>query len=116
MKIVQLSEDNKNFKCLNAIDYGRKIINFIPNNQTYKGDKKFLFMGTSNGIKIYSYPDNDNENGINIDMSQVGEVNNDVKFLGEFSTEYDYSDFIQINNKICIIYKTKNSFNNNFVA
>ena len=30
MKIVQLSEDNKNFKYLNAIDYGRKIINFIP--------------------------------------------------------------------------------------
>jgi hypothetical protein len=93
-----------------------KLLILFQKNQTYKGDKKFLFMGTSNGFKIYSYPDDDNENGINIDMSQVREVNNDVKFLGEFSTEYDYSDFIQINNKICGIYKTKNSFNNNFVA
>ena len=114
MKIIQLTQDNKSFKCLNVIDYGRKIIPFIPNSQTYKGNKKFLFMATPNGIKLYSYLDNDNEN--NIDYSHIGEVKNEIKYYGSFSSEYDYSAIIQINNKICGIYKIKNNYNNNFVA
>ena len=114
MKIIQLSQDNKSFKCLNIMDYGRKIIPFIPNSQTYKGNKKFLFMATPNGIKLYSYPDDNNENdSSNIDNFQI---KNELKFLGAFSTDYDYSAIVQINNKICGIYKTRNSYNNNFIA
>ena len=116
MKIVQLSPDNKNFKCLNILDYGRKIIPFIPDGQAYKGDKKFIFMCTPNGIKLYSYSDNDeNEKDIeNNNNLELGEVKNDLKFLGIFNNEHDYSAIIQINNKICGIYKVKNNFNNHF--
>ena len=115
MKIIQLSEDNLHFKCLNILDYGRKIIPFIPNVQTYKGDKKFLFMCTPNGIKLYSYLDDD-EDDINNNISEIGEINNELKFLGVFNQNYDYSAIIQINNKICGIYKVKNKINNHFIA
>ena len=80
MKIVQLSEDNLHFKCLNILDYGRKIIPFIPNAQTYKGDKKFLFMCTPNGIKLYSYSDNDEDDINNNNISQIGEIKNELIF------------------------------------
>ena len=117
MKIIQLSEDNKNFKCLNILDYGRKIIPFVPNIEEYTGDKKFLFMCTPNGIKLYSYSDDISQNdNINNNISQIGEVKNDLKFLGLFSKEYDYSAIIQINNKICGIYRIKNNYNNHFAA
>ena len=119
MKIIQLSQDNQNYKCLNVLDYGRKIIPFIPNNQAYKGNKKFLFIATPNGIKVYSYPDDDNtenDKNLNINNSSVGEVQNEIKFLGAFSTEYDYSAIIQVNNKICGIFKIKNSNNNHFAC
>lgn len=46
--------------------------------------------------------------------SENREIKNDLKFLGIFSNEYDYSAIIQINNKICGIYKVKNNFNNHF--
>ena len=117
MKIIQLSEDNKNFKCLNILDYGRKIIPFVPNIEEYTGDKKFLFMCTPNGIKLYSYSDDISQNdNINNNISQIGEVKNDLKFLGLFSKEYDYSAIIQINNKICGIYRIKNNYNNHFAV
>ena len=116
MKIVQLSEDNLHFKCLNILDYGRKIIPFIPNAQTYKGDKKFLFMCTPNGIKLYSYSDNDEDDINNNNISQIGEIKNELKFLGVFNQKNDYSAIIQINNKICGIYKIKNKINNHFAA
>lgn len=106
MKIVQLSQDNKNFKCLNILDYGRKIIPYIPDKNLYKGDKKFIFMCTPNGIKLYSYLDFED----NYDDNVV----NDLKYLGLFSDKYDYSAIIQVNNKICGIYKEKNNFNNHF--
>ena len=119
MKIVQLSSDNKNFKCLNILDYGRKIIPFIPNNQTYIGNKKFLFICTPNGIKLYSYLENDNfdiDYNNNDSIFKNEEIENDIKFLGLFSDKYDYSSIIQINNKICGIYKIKNNINNHFAA
>ena len=106
MKIIQLSQDNKNFKCLNVLDYGRKIIPYIPDKQAYKGDKKFIFMCTPNGIRLYSYLD--------YEEYYEDDIINDLKFLGVFSTKYDYSAIIQVNNKICGIYKERNNFNNNF--
>ena len=119
MKIVQLSPDNKNFKCLNILDYGRKIIPFIPNSQIYNENKKFLFMCTPNGIKLYSYLENDNfdiDNNNNDFIFKNEEIENDLKFIGLFSNEYDYSAIIQIDNKICGIYKVKNNINNHFAA
>lgn len=120
MKIIQLSEDNKCYKCLNILDYGRKIIPFIPDIKTYSGNKKFIFMCTPNGIKLYSYPQDDigNANDINDigDENQIGEVKNELKFLGVFSQECDYSAIIQINNMICGIYKIKNESNNHFAV
>ena len=47
-------------------------------------------------------------------VEQIPQIKNDFKFLGIFSNEYDYSAIIQINNKICGIYKVKNNFNNHF--
>ena len=106
MKIIQLSQDNNNFKCLNVLDYGRKIIPYIPDKQAYKGNKKFIFMCTPNGIRLYSYLD--------YEEYYEDDIINDLKFLGVFSTKYDYSAIIQVNNKICGIYKERNNFNNNF--
>jgi len=112
MKIIKLSPDNKNFNCLNIMDYGRKIIPFIP--PLYNGKNKFLLICTPNGIKVYSFNDDDKENDINDKSSEVGENKNEIKFLGDFSTEYDYSSIIQINKKICGIFKIKNNFRNHF--
>ena len=106
MKIIQLSQDNKNFKCLNVLDYGRKIIPFIPEKPIYSGDKNFIFMCTPNGIKLYSYLDYED--------NYEDDIINDLKYIGVFSTEYDYSAIIQVSNKICGIYKKRNNYNNNF--
>ena len=110
MKIVQLSPDNKRFKCLNILDYGRKIIPFIPGKEIIT-DKKYLFTATPNGIKIYSYKD-DSEDEIEFNNIENIEIENELKCIGVFSTEFDYSAIIQINNKICGIYKIKNNQNN----
>lgn len=112
MKIIKLSPDNKNFNCLNILDYGRKIIPFVP--PLYNGKNKFLLICTPNGIKVYSFTDDDNENIIDDKSSDVGENKNEIKFLGDFSTERDYSSIIQVNNKICGIFKIKNNFRNHF--
>ena len=110
MKIVQLSPDNKRFKCLNILDYGRKIIPFIPGKEIIT-DKKYLFTATPNGIKIYSYKD-DSEDEIEFNNIENIEIENELKCIGVFSTEFDYSAIVQINNKICGIYKIKNNQNN----
>ena len=118
MKIVQLSPDNKSFKCLNILDHGRKIIPFTPENLLNNNKKKFLFMATPGGIKIYSYIDDDDNEKIDEEnnISDVGEVENELKLLGTFSLDFDYSAIIQINNKICGIYKTRNNVNNHFAV
>ena len=112
MKIIKLSPDNTIFNCLNILDYGRKIIPFIP--PLYNGKNKFLLICTPNGIKVYSFTDEEKENDIDNTSSDVGENENEIKFLGDFSTECDYSSIIQINNKICGIFKIKNNFRNHF--
>jgi hypothetical protein len=112
MKIIQLSPDNKKFKCLNILDYGRKIIPFIPDPKT-NTNKKFLFTATPNGIKLYSYlDDNEDDDDLEYINFEDIQIENDLKFIGVFSTEYDYSAIIQINNKICGIFKIKNNTNN----
>ena len=116
MKIIQLSPDNQQFKCLNILDYGRKIIPFIPDPKT-NTNKKFLFTATPNGIKLYSYlDDNEDDNEFEYNNFEDIQIENDLKFIGVFSIEYDYSAIIQINNKICGIFKIKNNSNNHCVV
>lgn len=112
MKIIKLSPDNKNFNCLNILDYGRKIIPFVP--PLYNGKNKFLLICTPNGIKVYSFTDDEDKNDTNDKSSYVGENINEIKCLGDFSNECDYSSIIQVNNKICGIFKIKNYIGNHF--
>ena len=112
MKIIKLSPDNKNFNCLNILDYGRKIIPFAP--PLYIGKNKFLLICTPNGIKVYSFTDDEDKNDTNDKSSDVGENINEIKCLGDFSNECDYSSIIQVNNKICGIFKIKNYIGNHF--
>ena len=112
MKIIKLSPDNKNFNCLNILDYGRKIIPFAP--PLYTGKNKFLLISTPNGIKVYSFTDEENEKKFDDKSSDVGDNKNEIKFLGDFSTECDYSSIILVNNKICGIFKLKNNYRNQF--
>ena len=112
MKIIKLSPDNKNFNCLNILDYGRKIIPFAP--PLYIGKNKFLLICTPNGIKVYSFTDDEDKNDTNDKSSDVGENINEIKCLGDFSNECDYSSIIQVNNKIVGIFKIKNYIGNHF--
>lgn len=110
MKILQLNEENTSYKILYVSDYARKIIPFIPfNDNNNLGDNQILFTATPNGIKVYFYSDN-NDLNINIDLDHV---ENDINYLGDFSNDCDYSSIIQAKNKICGIYKDKNSYDSN---
>ena len=95
MKIISLSEDNKNYKCQNIPEYGRKIIPLISNNKTENNKKKILIANTK-GIKIYSY-------------SNIVENDDEFKYEGIFSENCDFTSIIQINDKqVCGIFRRIN--------
>ena len=110
MKIVQLNEENNSYKILYVADYGRKIIPYIPTNKNnnIESNIKFLFTATPNGIKLYFYLDEKDENA----NSKLSDIENDIHFLGDFSNGCDYSSIIQVDNKICGFFSDKNSFGN----
>ena len=121
MKILQLNEENTSYKILFIQDYGRKIIPFLPYDDyiKIKSFNKFLLTATPNGIKVYSYLDNEAKDCIENQIEE--EIINDIKYLGEFSNGYngyDYSSIIQVKNKICGIYKNKTNYSdkNHFVV
>ena len=107
MKIVQLNEENDQYKILYISDYSRKIIPYIPSNINDNNESlnKFLFSATPNGIKLYHYLDEISENN----FSELNRVENDILFLGDFSNGCDYSAIIQADNKICGIFSDKNN-------
>ena len=112
MKILQLNEENTSYKILYVSDYARKIIPFIPFdnlNNDIESFNQFLLTATPNGVKAYFYLDNKDIN-INTDLDHV---ENDINYLGEFSNGCDFSSIIQVKNKICGIYKDKNSYDSN---
>ena len=110
MKILQLNEENNSYKILFVADYSRKIITFIPYIDI-EPFHKFLLSATPNGIKLYHYLDDINDNLIEENLV------NDIEYLGDFSNGYDYSSIIQVKNKICGIYQNKKiSYDSHFVV